>query len=61
MCSSGKSVLTGDALASEGKYVMSPSRTTDLFLLGVENSRSYSWRMTIHRENFPLIVHRLRK
>jgi hypothetical protein len=60
-CSSGKLILTGDALASKGKVVMSSARTRYFFLLGVENSRSYSWRIMIHRENFPLICHRLRK
>jgi hypothetical protein len=40
---------------------MSSVRTSAFFLLGVENSRSYSWRITIHRENFPLICRRLRK
>jgi hypothetical protein len=51
----------GEALASEGKVVMSSARTRDFLLLGVENSRSYSWRITIHRENFPLICRRLSK
>jgi hypothetical protein len=40
---------------------MSLARTSDLFLLGVENSRSYFLRMTIHWENLPLICRRLRK
>jgi hypothetical protein len=41
-CSSGKYSLMGEALVSEGKVVMSSARTRDFFLLGVENSRSYS-------------------
>jgi hypothetical protein len=38
----GKSVLTGESLASEGNVVMSSARTSAFLLLGVENSRSYS-------------------
>ena len=60
-CSPGKSSLMGGALASEGKFVMSSARTRDFLILGVDNSRSYSWWMTIHQENFPLIYRRLRK
>jgi hypothetical protein len=41
-CSSEKSSLMGEALASEGKVIMSSVRMRDLFILGVENSRSYS-------------------
>jgi hypothetical protein len=56
-----KSVLTGELVVSEGNVVMSSARISDFFLLGFENSRLYSWRMTIHQANFPLICCRLRK
>jgi hypothetical protein len=36
------SILTGEALACEGKFVMSSARMRTFFLLGVEKSRSYS-------------------
>jgi hypothetical protein len=57
---SGKSSLMGKALASKGKIVMSSARKRDFLLLGLEKSRLYSWRMTIHQEN-PLICCRLSK
>jgi hypothetical protein len=60
-CSLEKSILTGEDLASKGKAVMSLARTSTFFLLGVDKYRSYSWRITIHWEIFPLIYHRLRK
>jgi hypothetical protein len=60
-CSSEKSSLMGEAMASKGKDVISSARTKDFLLLAVENSMSYSWRITIYRENLPLICHRLSK
>jgi hypothetical protein len=41
-CSSGNSVLMDELVVLEGNVVMSLARMRDLFLLGVENSRSYS-------------------
>jgi hypothetical protein len=38
----GKSVLTAKLVVSEGSVMMSSARTSAFFLLGVENSRSYS-------------------
>jgi hypothetical protein len=43
-----KSSLMGEYFSSKRKSVMSLARTRDFFLLGVDKSRSYSWRIMIH-------------
>jgi hypothetical protein len=54
-------LIDGGSVESDGKSTRSSVRTRDFFLFGVVNSRSYSWRMMIQRENFPLIWRRLKR
>jgi hypothetical protein len=59
-CSSKNFSLTSVSFEPVGTSIIISMRTRNLFLLGVVNSISYSWRMTIQQENFPLIWCRLR-
>ena len=48
--SSGRVIVIGGEVYDDGKYAIKEVNTKYLVLLGVTNSKSYSWRMTMHLE-----------
>ena len=51
--SPGNESLGLDSVEAQGRSHMSSAKTKDFFDVALENSRSNSCRITIHREYFP--------
>ena len=56
-CSFGKVSLMGGSTLPMGKLAIKFARSNPFLVLGVENSRSNSWRMAIHQKNLLVISH----